>query len=129
MKRAKVLLVDDEEEFAGALAERLKLRGYEARAAFNAEDAMEVVLNDPPQVMVLDVKMPGIGGVDILRAVKQIAPGIEVIILSGHGGVEALCKELGEETFDCALKPVNFEELKDKIDRAAQKHAARQAGE
>lgn len=129
MKRAKVLVIDDEEEFATALAERLKLRGYEARAVFNAEDAVGAVLNNPPQVIVLDVKMPGISGIDVFRAVRQIAPGVEVIVLSGHGGVEVLSKEFGGEKVDCAIKPVDFDELRDKIDRAAEKYAARQAGE
>lgn len=123
MKRAKVLLVDDEVEFASALAERLKLRSYDARAVFCAEDAVAAVLNDPPEVMVLDIKMPGISGVDILRAVKQIAPGITVIMLSGHGNIEGIGEELRGDIFDYALKPIDFEQLKEKIDRALQKQA------
>lgn len=129
MKRAKVLLVDDEEEFASALAERLKLRNYDAKAVFNAEDAVAVVLNDQPDVMVLDVKMPGIGGVDLFRAVSQIAPGIRVIILSGHGSIQSLGKELGGEVFDYALKPVDFEDLKEKIDRALQEQSTQRTEE
>ncbi len=120
--KPKVLLVDDEEEFATALAERLKLRNYDARAAFNAEDAMAVVLKDPPDVMVLDMKMPGISGVDVFKVVKQVSPTVEVIILSGHGSIQTLDKELGDEIFDYALKPVDFDDLRQKIDRAIEKH-------
>ncbi|HSB52268.1 MAG TPA: response regulator, partial [Dissulfurispiraceae bacterium] len=111
-----------EEEFATALAERLKLRNYDARAAFNAEDAMAVVLKDPPDVMVLDMKMPGISGVDIFKVVRQVSPTVEVIILSGHGSIQTLDKELEGEIFDYALKPVDFDDLRQKIDKAFEKH-------
>lgn len=120
--KPKVLLVDDEEEFATALAERLKLRNYDARAAFNAEEAMAVVLKDPPDVMVLDMKMPGISGVDIFKVVRQVSPTVEVIILSGHGSIQTLDKELEGEIFDYALKPVDFDDLRQKIDKAFEKH-------
>lgn len=124
MKQGKVLIVDDEEEFAAALAERLRLRGYDARAVFNAEEAVQAVLQDHPSVMVLDLKMPGISGIDVFRAVKQIAPQIQIIMLSGHGTVDALRADLGNDAFDFALKPVDIDDLRKKIDKALQAHEA-----
>jgi len=60
MTRTKVLLLDDEVEFASALSERLQLRNYDAKAVYNAEDALTVLHSDPPDVVLLDLKMPGL---------------------------------------------------------------------
>jgi DNA-binding response OmpR family regulator len=116
MGRYKVLLVDDEEEFASTLAERLCLRGIEARAAYDGEEALRLLETDPPHVMVLDVMMPGLGGLEVLKRAKVMHPEIPVILLTGHGavreGVEG--KRLGAS--DYLVKPINIEELIDKID-------------
>jgi DNA-binding NtrC family response regulator len=124
VKQGKVLIVDDEKEFAAALAERLRIRSYDALAVFDAEEAIQAVLRDAPAVMVLDVRMPGISGVDVLRAVKQIAPRTVVIILSGHGSVDSFRKDLGNAFFDFALKPVDIDDLRQKIDKALQAYEA-----
>jgi DNA-binding NtrC family response regulator len=124
VKQGKVLIVEDEKEFAGALAERLRIRGYDARAVFNAEEAVPAVLRDAPAVMVLDAKMPGISGADVLRAVKEIAPRTVVIILSGHGSVDSFREDLGNAFFDFALKPIDIDDLRQKIDKALQFYEA-----
>jgi two-component system response regulator CpxR len=108
---SKVLLVDDEEEFVLALSERLQTRRMTPAVAFNGEQALAMVENDEPEVMVLDLKMPGIDGMEVLRRVKRTHPSTEVIILTGHGSdaEEVLAADLG--AFAYLRKPVDIEVL------------------
>lgn len=121
MEKIRVLLVDDEVEFASALAERLQLRNYDVKAVFCAEDALALARTNPPHVMVLDLKLPGMDGTDIFRAVKQFAPFVEVVFLTGHGALPDT--EEGNELsgFDFATKPVEISELMEKINRARER--------
>ncbi len=80
-----VLLVDDEEEFVEAFAERLRLRGFVAHVAYNGEQALQKIREGVARIMVLDLKMPGIDGLEVLRRIKKAQPEVQVIILSGHG--------------------------------------------
>ncbi len=92
-----ILLVDDEEDFALALAERLSLRGFTPHVALDGEQALRAISDCPAKVMLLDLKMPGIDGMEVLRRTKKIRPEIQVIILSGHGSEadEAQARFLG----------------------------------
>jgi CheY-like chemotaxis protein len=83
--KIKVLLVDDEEAFARALSERLSARGVAAEATFSGTDALELIDREQPDVMILDLRMPEIDGMEVLRRVKKRYPNIQTIILSGHG--------------------------------------------
>lgn len=85
MEKFKVLLVDDEEEFVKALSERLQMRGLGSDLAFDGEQALQIVKDQEPDVMVLDLKMPGIDGMEVLRRVRKAYPQVQVIILTGHG--------------------------------------------
>ena len=82
---SRVLLVDDEREFVQTLSERLLLRDMGSAVAYDGESALEMLREDEPEVMILDLKMPGIDGMEVLRQVKATQPDIEVIILTGHG--------------------------------------------
>ena len=108
---SKFLLVDDEEDFIHTLSERLSTRNLESSVVYNGEEALESISKDEPDVMVLDLKMPGIDGIEVLRRVKKEHPNIEVIILTGHGSEreETLAEELG--AFAYLHKPVNIEML------------------
>lgn len=108
---SKVLLVDDEKEFVHTLSERLQSRSMEPAIAYDGEQALDLVAQDEPEVMVLDLKMPGIDGIEVLRRVKQSHPATEVIILTGHGSdeEERLSAELG--AFAYLRKPVDIEVL------------------
>jgi len=108
---SKILLVDDEKEFVHTLSERLTARNLESTVAYDGEQALSMVENDAPEVMVLDLKMPGIDGLEVLRRVKKQSPATEVIILTGHGSEaeEALAEELG--AFAYLHKPVDIEVL------------------
>jgi len=84
----RLLIVDDEEEFVQALSERLKLREYDVTSSFGGEDALEKVKGYNFDVVILDVLMPGIQGIDTLREIKKLKPLTEVIMLTGHATVE-----------------------------------------
>jgi two-component system response regulator CpxR len=118
---SKILLVDDEREFVQTLSERLLMRDMGSAVAYDGESALEVAREDEPDVMILDLKMPGIDGIEVLRRVKTTQPEIEVIILTGHGSDadEKLCLQLG--AFAYLQKPVDVEELSATIKRANQK--------
>lgn len=108
---SKVLLVDDEQEFVHTLSERLQSRRMSPAIAYDGEQALAMVASDEPEVMVLDLKMPGIDGLEVLRRVKRTHPATEVIILTGHGSdaEEVLAADLG--AFAYLRKPVDIDEL------------------
>jgi DNA-binding NtrC family response regulator len=111
MKEFKVLMVDDEEDFVKTLSERMQMRDLDSDVALDGEQALQRVEDDIPDVMVLDLKMPGIDGLEVLRRVKKAYPQIPVIILTGHGSEkdEAEARRLG--AFDYLQKPVDIEKL------------------
>ena len=118
---SKVLLVDDEQEFVNTLSERLETRKMTPAIAYNGEEALEMVADDQPEVMVLDLKMPGIDGIEVLRRMKRTHPETEVIILTGHGSAteEELAAELG--AFAYLRKPVDIEVLTETMQAAYRK--------
>ena len=111
MLKFGVLLVDDEREFVSTLAERMQIRGLVPEVAFSGEEALEILKNRVPDVMVLDLKMPGIDGLEVLRRVKKRYPQVQVIILTGHGSErdETAARRLG--AFDHLQKPVDINDL------------------
>jgi DNA-binding response OmpR family regulator len=121
MRKLKVLLVDDEEEFVETLADRLEMRDMEAGAVFNGAQALDAVKKEEPDVIVLDVKMPGMDGIEVLRRVKKAYPNVEVIILTGHGTDkdEEAARNLG--AFDYIRKPADIEFLVPRIAKAFQR--------
>ena len=111
MRDFRVLLVDDEQEFIETLAERLEMREFHTKLALDGEQALEEVQDDEPDVMLLDLKMPGISGMEVLRKVKKAYPGIQVVILTGHGTDEheEQAKRLGAYAY--LQKPVALDRL------------------
>lgn len=111
MEKIKVLLVDDEKEFVDALKERLEMRELPSDVAYNGEQALKIVEDEVPDVMVLDIKMPGIDGIEVLRRIKKAYPDVQIIILTGHGTDknEQEAKKLG--AFEYLQKPVDIDEL------------------
>jgi len=117
----KVLLVDDEKEFVHTLSDRLKTRHLESAVVYDGEAALSFIEGEEPEVMVLDLKMPGIDGIEVLRRVKKDHPGTEVIILTGHGSEkeEGLARELG--AFAYLHKPVDIDRLSETMKAAYRK--------
>ena len=118
---SKLLLVDDERQFAQTLSERLRLREIGSVIAYDGESALDMIKEEEPDVMILDLKMPGIDGIEVLKQVKQTNPNIEVIILTGHGNEadKQRCLELG--AFAYLEKPVDVNVLSDTLRKANEK--------
>ncbi len=121
MKPVKVLIVDDEIEFAKTLAERLQLRGYDAQAVYCAEDTFAIAKSEPPDIVLLDLKMPGMSGIEILMTIKEFNRDIKVILLTGHLNLEDKIKGLRIDNFDYIMKPIDIVELIEKINKTMEK--------
>lgn len=109
--RLKVLVVDDEEEFVFTLVERLELRGMEAEGVTQGRDALNRLQHKEYDVILLDVKMPGIGGLEIIKKIKAEHPKVHVILLTGHGSVEDARDGMASGAFEYLIKPVNIDDL------------------
>ena len=110
MGKMRVLLVDDETEFVSALAERLTLRGFDAEAATSGEEALGKINSSPPDVVLLDMLMPGMNGLEVLKRVKRDHPQVRVILLTGRGSWDSI-QGIREGAYDCLMKPIQIEEL------------------
>lgn len=128
MNSIHVLIVDDEVEFASTLAERMELRGIQTNVTNCGEDALSSVLADPPDVVLLDLKMPDIGGLEVLDAIKGTDPGIEVIMLTGHGCTISGIEGMEHGAYDYLMKPVDLNMLLDKIKQAYAKKQRHENG-
>jgi DNA-binding response OmpR family regulator len=113
-----VLLVDDEREFVTTLSERLALRSIASRVVFDGESALREVAENPPHLVILDVMLPGMKGLEVLRGIRAGFPGVKVILLTGHGttknGIEGM--KLG--AFDYMIKPLDIDVLIEKMTEA-----------
>jgi len=126
MEDFSVLLVDDEVEFLDVLMKRLKKRKLKLVAANSGEEALRLVRENPVDVAVLDVKMPGMDGITVLREIKKINPSIEVIMLTGHANVEVALEGMELGAFDYLMKPVDIDELMYKLQDAYKKKSFQQ---
>lgn len=117
----RLLLIDDEKDFARAVARRLVKRGIEVQLAFNAEEGLTALADDMFDVVVLDVKMPGMGGLEVLPVIKQRHPLVEVVLLTGHASMESAMKGMRAGAFDYLLKPCELDTLLGKIREAAER--------
>jgi DNA-binding NtrC family response regulator len=119
MAEYRVLLVDDEEEFVSALSERLMLRGIEVESALNGEQALAIMMEKEFEVVILDVMMPGLGGLEVLKQIKTTHPNTQVILLTGHGATREGIEGMRLGAFDYLIKPVDIEEMLEKMKEAA----------
>ncbi|GLI33292.1 response regulator [Desulforhabdus amnigena] len=116
-----VLLVDDEAEFLDTLVKRLKKRNLNAVGVRSGEAALEMLKDSPMDVVVLDVKMPGMDGIETLRQIKKICPLVEVIMLTGHANMEVAIQGMELGAFDYLMKPMEIDELLYKLQDAYKK--------
>jgi DNA-binding NtrC family response regulator len=119
--KARVLLVDDEEDFLTTLAERLETRGLTVSTLTKGEDAVAKVDEQKFDLIILDLAMPGIDGLETLKRIKTKQPDAEVIILSGQGSIKTSIEAMKLGAEDFLQKPVNISELMDKISDAKDK--------
>ncbi|MDC0336388.1 response regulator [Pseudodesulfovibrio sp.] len=127
MSGIKVLLVDDEEQYIMALNKRLTKRGMVVQEAHSGEEALDMLQDFEADVVVLDVKMPGMDGLTALHKIKTRWPIMEVIMLTGHASVEVAIRGMELGAFDYLMKPVEFEELLYKLEDASKRKAHQDA--
>lgn len=116
-----VLLVDDESEFLDTLVKRIKKRKVNAHGVASGEEALAFLNQQPMDVVVLDVRMPGMDGIQALREIKQRYPLIEVIMLTGHASLEVAIEGMELGAFDYMMKPIEIDELLYKLQDAYKK--------
>lgn len=121
MSQCSVLLVDDEAEFIETLAKRLKRRGLCVNLANSGPQALEFLAANPVDVVVLDVKMPGMDGIEALEKIKGLKPEVEVVMLTAHANVEVALRGMELGAFDYLMKPVELDDLLYKIQDANKK--------
>lgn len=120
----KVLIADDEIEFASTIVTRLNLRKFSASMANSGKDALAAIEQEPPDVLLLDLKMPDLDGLEVLASLKETYPDLAVIILTGHGSFEAGRQGMELGAYDYVMKPVDLNLLIGKIEGAFQAKTA-----
>jgi CheY-like chemotaxis protein len=117
-RRARVLVVDDDPRVCEVLTELVAAEGYLASSATDGKAAIRVILDSPPDVVLLDIAMPGLNGIDALRTIRTVAPDVQVIMVSGAGEGEASRVALAYGAFDFISKPVNLPYLAASLEMA-----------
>ncbi len=122
MSKPFIMLVDDEVGFVETMSKRLDKRGFKLITAFNGEEALEKLSNNQNlDVIILDVKMPGMDGLETLTKIKKAYPLCEVIMLTGHATIESAIDGMKMGAFDYLMKPTEIEKLVSKVEEAAKK--------
>lgn len=127
MDLVRILVVDDEEDFLETLVNRLNRRGMSAQGALSGREALKMMEEKEFDVVVLDVRMPGMDGLEVLREVKNRCPFVEVILLTGHGSVESGIEGMRLGAFDYVMKPADLEVLIEKIQQARERKILRES--
>ena len=125
-ERIRLLLVDDEEAFRSTLASRLRRRAFDVLDVESGYRALEAIKRTAFDVAIIDVKMPGMDGLETLREMKSIGTLIEVIMLTGHASVESGLEGMRLGAFDYVMKPCDIDDLVVKIGDAYQRKLARE---
>ncbi|WP_243371000.1 sigma-54 dependent transcriptional regulator [Geotalea sp. SG265] len=118
MRKTKILVVDDEHLIRWSLEQNLKKQGYEVYTAGNGEDALRLVREEQPELVLLDIQLPGIGGLEVLEKIKEFDDDIIVIMLTAHGGLETAVNTMRMGAYDYINKPFNLDELSIVIKKA-----------
>lgn len=121
MSASRVLLVDDEEAYVDVLCNRLRKRGFEVTKSYSGTEALQKMRLDTFDVAVLDLKMPDMDGIEVLKILKSMAPEMEVIMLTGHGSATACKQGIDLGAYDYLMKPCQFDDLVEKIRDASHK--------
>ena len=122
-----VLFVDDEPDFLQTLLKRMRKRSVNASGVGSGEEALVHLAHFPADVVVLDVRMPGMGGIETLRAIKKKTPLTEVVMLTGHASLEVAREGMENGAFDYLMKPVDIDDLLYKIQDAFHKKTIQEA--
>lgn len=107
----RILIADDEVEFASTLLARLELRKFEARMVNSGEAALAAIEEELPDILLLDLKMPDLDGLEVLARLRKNYPDLKVVILTGHGSFESGREGMELGAFDYIMKPVDLNRL------------------
>ena len=121
MEKMKMLLVDDEERFLSTTKKLLSRKGYDVLTATSGVEALEILRTHNIHVVILDVKMPGMDGIETLKAIKRTYPLVEVIMLTGHGTIDSAVEGLKSGATDYLTKPADVQDLIEKAEEAFEK--------
>jgi len=126
MNDFRVLFVDDEVDFLDTLLKRMRKRRVNVSGVKSGEDALAWLSDNPADVVVLDVRMPGMDGIETLKAIKKFNPLVEIIMLTGHANLEVARKGMELGAFDYLMKPIDIDELLYKVQDACNKKSIQQ---
>jgi DNA-binding NtrC family response regulator len=115
---SNIMLVDDEKDFVEMLSLRLTENKENVIAAYNGQECLDTLEKTQVDVIILDVKMPGMDGIETLKKIKKSHPLVEVILLTGHGTIQSAVEGMKLGAFDFLLKPADFKELTEKLNKA-----------
>ncbi|MFH2056471.1 MAG: response regulator [bacterium] len=124
MTKANVLIVDDEIEFAGIVAERLRSRGFAVDTVESGAAGVEAVGNKLYDAIIVDLAMPGMDGIETLKAMLEVDSNLQIIILTGHGSIQKGVEAVKLGACDFLEKPADIEQLTTKVTEAQQKRVA-----
>ena len=125
MKTSTILMVDDDAAFRHVMSGELQRFGYEVATASSGEEAVQRISACEPDVVLLDLRLPGMSGIETLRIINANAPAAEVIMLTGHGSIDTAIEAIRIGAFDYVVKPCPLDELDVRIQRALERHALR----
>ncbi|MBA3009048.1 MAG: response regulator [Proteobacteria bacterium] len=114
----KVLIVDDEKDFVEIFSLRLSSQGEKVSTAYSGREALSVLETTAVDVVILDIRMPGMDGIQVLKQIKTLYPLVEVILLTGHGSTETAVEGMKLGAFDYLMKPADFKDIQDKLEAA-----------
>lgn len=123
MKRTNVLVVDDQDDFRVPLVKRLQKRNFTVRGVQGGRAALEMMDQDPADVVLLDLRMPDMDGLDVLQMLKQSHPATQVVVLTGYASLESAQTAQRLGALDYLMKPGNLDEILSKINEVARSHA------
>jgi len=121
MKRARVLLVDDEVDFTDTTKTLLENRGYDVTEVNSGDSAIRTLGQEKYDVMVLDLKMPGMDGISTLKEIKKLQLHTQVLVLTGHGAIDTALEAIKLGAYDYLTKPCDIDELTEKLEDAMKK--------
>jgi len=125
MKQPSLLLVDDDPSFRQALGAELGRLKFDVALAASGEEALATIARSEPEVVLLDFRLPGLGGLDVLKQIRERHPAVDVIVLTGHGSIDTAIESIRTGAFDYVAKPCPLDELEVRIQRALERQALR----
>ena len=127
MRVVRLLLVDDEARFVETLSKRLTARGFDVEGALGGPQALELLDARPFDVVLLDVWMPGMDGLEVLKAIRRLHPSVKVILVSGNASINAAIEGMRLGAVDYLLKPVEIDDILIKVEDAFEKKTIEEA--